>query len=46
LTPTPNPDPNPGQARAGDIIALVGCKDTTTGETLCDPENPVILERI
>merc|ERR1712194_741644 len=27
------------QARAGDIIALVGCKDTTTGETLCDPEN-------
>merc|ERR1712127_1141220 len=26
------------QARAGDIIALVGCKDTTTGETLCDPE--------
>merc|ERR1719199_1263796 len=30
------------QARAGDIIALVGCKDTTTGETLCDPEKPVI----
>ena len=34
------------KAVAGDIIALVGCKDTTTGETLCDPENPVILERI
>merc|ERR1719311_969242 len=34
------------QARAGDIIALVGCKDTTTGETLCDPENPVILEKM
>jgi elongation factor G len=33
-------------ARAGDIIALVGCKDTTTGETLCDPENPVILEKM
>merc|ERR1719484_35486 len=34
------------QARAGDIIAVVGCKDTTTGETLCDPENPVILEKM
>merc|ERR1740139_744366 len=34
------------QARAGDIVALVGCKDTTTGETLCDPENPVILEKM
>merc|ERR1719230_64678 len=33
-------------ARAGDIIALVGCKDTTTGETLCDPNNPVILEKM
>jgi len=34
------------QARAGDIIAVVGCKDTTTGETLCDPANPVILEKM
>lgn len=34
------------QARAGDIIAIAGCKDTTTGETLCDPENPVILEKM
>merc|ERR1711871_139186 len=34
------------EARAGDIIALVGCKDTTTGETLCDPENPVVLEKM
>merc|ERR1719183_578281 len=33
-------------ARAGDIIALVGCKDTTTGETLCDPNAPVILEKM
>merc|ERR1719298_208788 len=33
-------------ARAGDIIALVGCKDTTTGETLCDPDAPVILEKM
>jgi len=33
-------------ARAGDIVALVGCKETTTGETLCDPANPVILEKM
>merc|ERR1711871_1313599 len=33
-------------ARAGDIIAIAGCKETTTGETLCDPENPVILEKM
>jgi elongation factor G len=29
---------------AGDIVAVMGLKDTTTGETLCDPGNPVILE--
>merc|ERR1719486_1834041 len=34
------------KAVAGDIIALVGCKDTTTGETLCDPNDPVILEKM
>merc|ERR1719454_436544 len=34
------------EARAGDIVALVGCKDTTTGETLCDPANPVVLEKM
>merc|ERR1719161_2466907 len=34
------------QARAGDIVALVGCKDTTTGETLCDEKAPVILEKM
>merc|ERR1719207_339835 len=34
------------QARAGDIVALVGCKDTTTGETLCEPDSPVILEKM
>merc|ERR1719454_2118739 len=33
-------------ALAGDIVALVGCKDTTTGETLCDPASPVILEKM
>ncbi|TVL93626.1 elongation factor G [Streptomyces sp. SAJ15] len=29
---------------AGDIVAVMGLKQTTTGETLCDPTNPVILE--
>jgi elongation factor G len=29
---------------AGDIAAAVGLKDTTTGDTLCDDKNPVILE--
>jgi elongation factor G len=33
-------------AYAGDIIALQGLKDTRTGETLCDPNNPVILEKM
>jgi elongation factor G len=32
------------KAEAGDIVALVGLKDTTTGETICDEDNPVILE--
>jgi len=31
-------------AQAGDIIAVQGLKQTTTGDTLCDPQNPVILE--
>ena len=34
------------EARAGDIVALAGLKSTTTGDTLCDPDNPVILERM
>ncbi len=33
-------------AYAGDIIAVAGLKDTTTGDTLCDPEDAVILERM
>ena len=32
--------------RAGDIAATVGLKNTTTGDTLCDSNNPIILERI
>jgi len=31
-------------AMAGDIIAIAGLKDTTTGDTLCDPLKPVVLE--
>lgn len=34
------------EARAGDIIALCGLKETTTGETLCANSKPVILERM
>jgi len=34
------------EANAGDIVALAGLKFTTTGETLCDAKNPVILERM
>ena len=33
-------------AYAGDIIALQGLKDTRTGETLCDPSKPIILEKM
>jgi len=34
------------RARAGDIVAIVGLKDTTTGDTLCDPSNACVLERM
>lgn len=34
------------EAFAGDIVALVGLKDTTTGDTLCDPDKPIVLERM
>jgi elongation factor G len=33
-------------AMAGDIVAGLGFKDTTTGDTLCDRSNPIILERM
>ncbi|HIW04945.1 MAG TPA: elongation factor G [Firmicutes bacterium] len=32
------------EIRAGDICALVGLKDTITGDTLCDPNHPIVLE--
>ena len=34
------------EARAGDIVALCGLKSVTTGETLCNPQHPVILEKM
>ncbi len=34
------------ELRVGDIGAIVGLKDSTTGDTLCDEKSPVILERI
>jgi elongation factor G len=34
------------EAYAGDIVALVGLKDTTTGDTLCEPDSAVVLERM
>ncbi len=34
------------EAHAGDIVALIGLKDTRTGDTLCDPNNEVVLERM
>ncbi|QOL19323.1 elongation factor G [Candidatus Bodocaedibacter vickermanii] len=34
------------EARAGDIVALCGLKETTTGDTLCDTVKPIILEKM
>ena len=34
------------EAYAGDIVAIVGLKDTTTGNTLCDSDHPIILEKM
>ncbi|AWM81310.1 elongation factor G [Gammaproteobacteria bacterium ESL0073] len=34
------------EVRAGDIAALIGMKDVTTGDTLCDADKPIILERM
>ncbi len=34
------------EVRAGDIAALIGMKDVTTGETLCNADKPIILERM
>ena len=34
------------EACAGDILAICGLKSTTTGDTLCDPSSPIVLERM
>ncbi len=34
------------EAFAGEIVAVVGFKDTITGDTICDPEKPIVLEKI
>ncbi len=34
------------EVHAGDIAAAVGLKEATTGDTLCDPQNPIVLERM
>lgn len=33
-------------AEAGDIVAIIGLRKTTTGDTLCDPKNPIVLEQM
>ncbi|MEZ6061981.1 MAG: elongation factor G [Planctomycetaceae bacterium] len=34
------------QVEAGDICGIIGPKDTATGDTLCDPQKPIVLEHI
>ncbi len=34
------------EATAGDIVGVVGLKNSVTGDTLCDPRHPIVLERI
>ncbi len=34
------------ESGAGDIVAVMGLKNTVTGDTLCSPEHPILLERI
>ena len=34
------------KAVAGEIVAVAGLRDATTGDTLCDPKSPILLERI
>ncbi len=34
------------EARVGNIVGVVGLKDSVTGDTLCDPSNPIVLEPI
>jgi len=41
-----NRQENVDEARAGDIVAIVGLADTRTGDTLCTKEDPIVLETI
>src|SRR3546814_395349 len=41
-----NPREDLKEARACDIVTIAGLKNTTTGDTLCDPSAPVVLERM
>jgi len=41
-----NKQENINVALAGDIVSFVGLRDTTTGDTLCDEKNPILLEMI
>ncbi|MEM7623554.1 MAG: translation factor GTPase family protein, partial [Planctomycetota bacterium] len=34
------------EVTAGNIVAIVGVKDSITGDTLCDPDNPIVLEKM
>jgi len=34
------------EARTGDIVAFAGMRDVRTGDTLCDPDKPIVLERM
>ena len=34
------------EAKTGEIVAVMGLKETTTGDTLCDPAHPILLEPI
>ncbi len=34
------------EAKTGEIVAVMGLKETTTGDTLCDPGHPILLEPI
>ena len=34
------------EASAGSIVAVIGLKNSSTGDTLCDPDNPIVLERM
>ncbi len=43
---TQTPAKRSKEVRAGDIAALIGMKDVTTGETLCNADKPIILVRM